>query len=108
MRLYSSRTWQTIRAAQLRDEPLCRLCNAEGRATQATVADHIIPHRGNLELFYDRGNLQSLCKTCHDSVKKVIESDGYARNIGTDGWPIDDNHPVNKARGRINGHAHMH
>ena len=32
----------------------------------ATVADHIIPHKGNLELFWDEGNLQALCKSCHD------------------------------------------
>lgn len=32
----------------------------------ATVVDHIIPHRGNEELFWDEDNWQGLCKRCHD------------------------------------------
>ena len=30
------------------------------------MVDHIIPHKGNLELFWDEDNLQALCKPCHD------------------------------------------
>ena len=28
--------------------------------------DHIIPHRGDQKLFWDRNNWQALCKPCHD------------------------------------------
>ncbi|WP_327198035.1 HNH endonuclease [Sporanaerobacter acetigenes] len=32
-----------------------------------TIAvDHIEPHKGNEDLFYDINNLQSLCKSCHE------------------------------------------
>ena len=30
------------------------------------VIDHIIPHRGDPILFWDRSNWQPLCKDCHD------------------------------------------
>ena len=30
------------------------------------TVDHIIPHRGDPELFWDRSNWQALCKNCHD------------------------------------------
>jgi 5-methylcytosine-specific restriction protein A len=37
-----------------------------GRYRKATVVDHIIPHRGDEKLFWDRDNWQALCKSCHD------------------------------------------
>lgn len=63
--------WQMRRLAQLRAYPLCRYCERQGRVTAATVADHIIPHRGDPSLF--AGPLQSLCATCHNTVKRAEE-----------------------------------
>ena len=64
---YSLPIWtDDLRPAQLLREPFCRVCAARGVRTRATVVDHIVPHRGNWARFTDRGNLQSLCKTCHD------------------------------------------
>ena len=37
--------------------------------------DHIIPHRGDRRLFWDRNNWQALCKSCHDS--KTMTEDRY-------------------------------
>ncbi|MEG0049160.1 MAG: HNH endonuclease signature motif containing protein [Clostridia bacterium] len=37
-----------------------------GRLTFATVVDHIVPHRGDGELFWHKENWQPLCKDCHD------------------------------------------
>ena len=56
--------WQQARAAYLAEHPLCCLCLP--RAVAATVVDHIIPHRGNDDLFWDPANWQPLCKPCHD------------------------------------------
>lgn len=50
----------------LREHPLCAECLKQGRYTQATVVDHIRPHRGDKALFWDKSNWQSLCKPCHD------------------------------------------
>jgi 5-methylcytosine-specific restriction protein A len=43
--------------------------------TPATVVDHIVPHRGNQKLFWDRKNWQSLCKTHHD--RKTAQESGF-------------------------------
>lgn len=69
---YNSR-WQKARDTFLRRSPLCRMCHEEGRITPALIVDHIIPHRGDQELFWDTGNWQSLCKWHHDSVKQAEE-----------------------------------
>jgi 5-methylcytosine-specific restriction protein A len=50
----------------LSEHPLCVECERQGRITPATVVDHIVPHKGNLELFWDENNLQAICKRCHD------------------------------------------
>lgn len=65
-RLYGTAAWHRIRLAQLAEEPLCRHCAAENRVTAATVVDHVQPHWNDKQVFYDRTNLQSLCKRCHD------------------------------------------
>lgn len=70
--LYSSARWRKIRAAQLISEPFCRNCASKGIRTKAEDVDHIIPHRGNRQMFYDSSNLQSLCHSCH-SRKTIAE-----------------------------------
>jgi len=37
------------------------------------VVDHIVPHRGDQELFRDPANWQALCKLCHDIDKQRSE-----------------------------------
>ena len=65
--LYLLPIWKNdLRPTQLLREPFCRECARRGIRTRATVVDHIVPHQGDWQLFTDRGNLQSLCKTCHD------------------------------------------
>ena len=59
--------WEKARLGWLRKHPLCVQCLAEGRVTPATVVDHIIPHRGDQALFWDRTNWQALCKAHHDA-----------------------------------------
>lgn len=55
-----------LRPEQLLREPFCRECAKSGVRTYATVVDHVRPFRGDWTLFTDPGNLQSLCKSCHD------------------------------------------
>lgn len=87
-RWYGLKAWRDRRSHQLEEHPLCRFCEAIGIVTEATVADHIKPHRGDADLFFD-GALQSLCKQCHDSVKQREESGGEVTIFGADGYPID-------------------
>ena len=41
-------------------------CASYGKITPATIVDHIVPHRGDMLLFWDQENWQALCKECHD------------------------------------------
>lgn len=54
--------------------PLCVQCMAEGRYVRATVVDHIVPHRGDQKLFWDRSNWQALCKAHHDKKTGLEDS----------------------------------
>ncbi len=65
---------------------LCVMCEADGRVKAASVVDHVVPHRGDLKLFWDRKNWQPLCKPCHDSRKQSIERGGSEPDaFGNDG-----------------------
>ena len=61
------RSWRRARREYLAEHPLCAECDRDGRTTEATIVDHVIPHRGDPELFWDRTNWQSLCKPHHDA-----------------------------------------
>lgn len=65
--------WQKAREGWLNAHPLCAYCEKQGRITSGVVVDHIEPHRGDMKLFWDRTNWQTLCPPCHDSVKKAEE-----------------------------------
>jgi 5-methylcytosine-specific restriction protein A len=60
--------WQQARKAYLAANPLCRSCEQMNppRITAAVVVDHVIPHRGDQERFWNEANWQSLCKRCHN------------------------------------------
>lgn len=73
-RWYKTQRWQDLRWSILvRDLFRCQRCGKTGQETSQLVADHIIPHRGDEDLFWDSGNLQCLCKPCHDSAKQREE-----------------------------------
>ena len=84
------RRWEKARAAFLREPEncFCRKCSQQGRMTMATVVDHIVPHRGCQELFWDRSNWQPLCKPHHDSAKQREERGRFVE-ISEDGWPVE-------------------
>ena len=65
--------WRKARAAFLAHHPLCVACKAEGVIKDARVVDHIVPHRGDDELFEDRGNWQGLCDHCHNRKTGMCE-----------------------------------
>lgn len=94
--LYNTSRWIKGRRIFLSRNPLCVYCEQAGKTTSATVVDHKIPHKGDVELFYDTGNFQPLCKPCHDSDKALEESRGYRPGNNADGMPVDGNHPWNK------------
>lgn len=70
-------TWQKASKAFLKAHPLCQ-CDycQEGklRLKASQVVDHIIPHRGDMTLFWNRKNWQAMAKECHDH--KTATQDG--------------------------------
>lgn len=75
--MYKMAEWRDpivgIRARRLVEEPTCRECRRMKRAVIATDVDHVIPHNGNMALFLDYENTQSLCKS-HHSMKTAKEN----------------------------------
>lgn len=69
--------WRQARAGYLMAHPLCVYCKRDGRVTAASVVDHIKPHRGDMALFWNRTNWQSLCAQCHSSAKAKEERLNY-------------------------------
>ena len=65
--------WRKARKRYLEAHPLCVQCTKEGRYTKATDVDHIVPHRGDRDLFWDVKNWQALCHSCHS--KKTAAED---------------------------------
>ena len=88
--LYNNPRWVARRRQQLQQQPLCQYCLALGYTVAATVADHVIPHKGDLNIFW-HGALQSLCKPCHDKWKYQIEKHGYTTQVDVHGAPIKKN-----------------
>ena len=104
-KLYGGKQWRTLRAkALLRDRYTCqhKRCGAmlkRGRTQpQSAVVHHIKPHKGDLVLFYDLDNLQSVCWACHSGDIQSTEARGYDTAIGEDGWPIDPKHQGNQVK----------
>lgn len=86
--LYDTARWDRLRELQLTLEPLCQFCKQSEFIVEADIVDHITPHKGSVELFFDPDNLQSLCKHCHDSVKQRMELGQTVVTFGSDGWPL--------------------
>ena len=86
--------WQQARAGYLVQHPFCAYClrevgidyhqDAVAIGLQCTAAgiglpyasvvDHIEPHRGDMKLFWDSTNWQSLCATHHSRDKQREEA----------------------------------
>lgn len=73
---YKTAEWQRLRwdclAAALFTCVRCGFVSSHPKASDM-VADHREPHRGERALFFDPGNLQCLCATCHNRDKQREE-----------------------------------
>jgi 5-methylcytosine-specific restriction protein A len=70
--------WHKARCRWLRLYPICVECHRP-----ATVVDHKIPHKGNMVLFWDRSNWQSMCNHCHNvkRQREAMEARGYGQSL---------------------------
>ena len=58
--------WRKIRAAYIRQHPLCEECLKHGRLTPVQEVHHVVPLADGGTNDFD--NLMSLCKSCHSAV----------------------------------------
>ncbi len=57
--------WRAFRLSYLADNPMCVRCAERGLVVEATVVDHITPHKGDQEAFWN-GPFAALCAVCHN------------------------------------------
>ena len=57
-----TRKWQEASRAYRMKNPWCVKCGEP-----ATETNHIIPHKRNQQLFWDKHNWQSMCHDCHSA-----------------------------------------
>lgn len=90
-RFYDLQAWRRARREHLAQEPLCRMCRAQGITKPGHHVDHITPISKGGDPF-DSDNLQSLCAEHHSL--KTARDDGKVVRMGCDerGQPIDPHH----------------
>ncbi len=62
---YRSARWYSIRDYHKAKHPWCVECQKGGQLVEWTQLDHIVPHRGDYELFWAASNRQGLCDLHH-------------------------------------------
>lgn len=61
--------WEKYRSRFLKENPRCYCCGAK-----ATVVDHLVPHKGDIELFKKLDNHIPLCKLHHDTATGLFDT----------------------------------
>lgn len=81
--LYNTARWRKLRAAILkRDYYTCQICGATGAAAGKLVCDHMRGHPPNEdEDMFWRGPFQTVCETCHNTVRKTEDAEQYERDL---------------------------
>lgn len=76
--------YRKAREVFLKQHPLCNVCATLGATVAAVVVDHIVPHKGDPVLFWDRkNNWQPLCEMHHN--QKTATEDGRWGNPKKEG-----------------------
>jgi len=76
--IYNTPEWVRLRHAKFLAQPLCEMCEMEGRAVPADDIHHIVSFMtvpdgdARKALAYDMDNLMSLCRQCHLKVHHGI------------------------------------
>ena len=70
--------WDRSARDHLKANPLCRYCALDGLVRPAGLVDHLYPHKGDQDLFWDARYWVSSCDPCHNGFKQRIERAGRA------------------------------
>lgn len=60
--LYQTNTWRRLRRRHITAHPLCEVCLEDEVVEVATVVHHLSRHDGDPVLFFNAGELVSLCR----------------------------------------------
>ena len=74
-------TWQKVRLSKLRMNPLCEICEKDGRLTPAVLAHHVIPIEERPDLRLELANLQALCRPCHERIHGRLPGEPRSKGI---------------------------
>ena len=104
-RLYQTQRWKVLRKSVLvRDRYQCKwpgcgkMLVGSRHQHNAPVVHHRQDHKGDETLFFDAGNVMSICKSCHDRQAQRTGHTGYVAGNDADGVPLDPSHPWRIAR----------
>lgn len=70
--------WERESKAFLLEHPLCWYCEQYDRTTASQCVDHIVAHKGDMVLFWDRSNWRAACVPCNS--RKAVEEEGAFGN----------------------------
>jgi 5-methylcytosine-specific restriction protein A len=73
--MYKTSRWRSLRAEVLREQTTCFKCGTEFELE----VHHLVPPRGNEELFFDENNLVAVCPACH---KVITNREIRNRRVG--------------------------
>lgn len=83
--------WDRAAKQYLKSYPDCKICGQ-----LATCVDHIKPHNMDMRLFWNKGNWQSLCHSCHNAKTSKDKTGKNMKGCDEHGNPIDPDHPWHK------------
>ena len=66
--LYRTGRWRAQKRKKLCDTPYCAVCGIRGLDGARLEVHHVVPPRGNEEIFFDESNLIVVCATCHKKI----------------------------------------
>jgi 5-methylcytosine-specific restriction endonuclease McrA len=85
----------------VRDGFACQRCQRVEHSSRLH-GHHRVPHKGDLKLFLDPNNVQTMCEQCHNTEisgeERTIARRGYSDACDADGYPTDPRHPFNWER----------
>lgn len=70
-KLYGSSRWQKFRDAIKRRRPLCEPCAAKGLTVVGEIVHHLVDPREDMTMAFSPGNVQVVCRACHNAIHKT-------------------------------------
>jgi 5-methylcytosine-specific restriction protein A len=92
------RQWEVQAAVYRAEHPLCVGCEAVGRVVACELVDHVVPHDGDYDRFWDQANWQAACRWHHDRIKQTLERRYRAGDLPAEAMRLDGPEAVRLTR----------